>query len=175
MPSLISLCCLALCAACSLSGCGAGQGGVTGRTCDAIGRGLYERPDPRCTPGAINPDVTQANINNTICRTGWTRLVRPPERATEAQKRRSLRAYGDSGPIWDYEYDHLIPLELGGASDDLRNLWPEPGASPNPKDAVELALRDRVCSGRVSLSAARLRIASDWVRLARWLKHSPNG
>jgi hypothetical protein len=32
-------------------------------------------------------------------------------------------------------------LELGGAVNDSRNLWPEPGGSPNPKDSVENALR----------------------------------
>ena len=35
-------------------------------------------PDPGVTPGAINPDVTQENIGDTICARGWTRMVRPP-------------------------------------------------------------------------------------------------
>jgi hypothetical protein len=87
-------------------------------SCHAIGSGLYSHPDPRCTPGALDPAVKQANINQTICSAGWTETVRPPEYITEAEKRLSLRAYADSKPIWDYEYDHFVPLELGGATND---------------------------------------------------------
>src|SRR5579871_5396607 len=42
-------------------------------------------PDPSCTPGALNPDVTQATIASTICKTGWTATVRPPLSVTEPQ------------------------------------------------------------------------------------------
>jgi hypothetical protein len=77
-----------------------------------------------------------------------------------------MAAYGDPGPISAYEYDHLVPLELGGAVNDPRNLWPEPGVSPNPKDAVEDALREQVCDGQMTLAQAQRAIASDWVRLA---------
>jgi hypothetical protein len=74
-----------------------------------------------------------------------------------------MAAYGDHGPPSDYEYDHLVSLELGGASNDPRNLWPEPGHSPNPKDAVENTLHRLVCDGQMSLGAARRIIATDWV------------
>ncbi|MBV8598859.1 MAG: hypothetical protein JO017_08565, partial [Actinobacteria bacterium] len=33
---------------------------------------------PTLTPGATNPDVTQATIGSTICVRGWTATVRPP-------------------------------------------------------------------------------------------------
>jgi hypothetical protein len=133
------------------------------RACHARGSGLFSRPDPRCTPGAIDPSVTEANIDRTICRTGYTRTVRPPESVTEPEKRRSLEAYGDRGPLRRYEYDHLIALELGGVPNDSRNLWPEPGASPNPKDELERRLRHEVCAGRLGLRAAQQAIARDWV------------
>jgi hypothetical protein len=74
-------------------------------------------------------------------------------------------AYGDTDSPRDYEYDHLISLELGGAPNDARNLWPEPGASPNPKDRVEDALHKQVCDGIVSLVEAQREIAGDWVAL----------
>ena len=77
-----------------------------------------------------------------------------------------MAAYGDSGPLGAYEYDHLVPLELGGATNDPGNLWPEPGASPNRKDGVEDELRREVCEGDVSLSEAQRAIATDWVSLA---------
>jgi len=81
----------------------------------------------------------------------------------EAEKWASLAAYGDAGSLRDYEYDHLVPLELGGAPTDPRNLWPEPGASPNPKDELEDRLREMVCGGEIPLATAQREIASDWV------------
>jgi hypothetical protein len=77
-----------------------------------------------------------------------------------------MAAYGDSGPIGDYEYDHVVPLELGGAVNDPRNLWPEPGASPNPKDAVEDELNQKVCDGQLTLARAQRAITTNWVALA---------
>ncbi len=135
-------------------------------SCHAIGSGLYSRPDRRCTPGALNPQVTQGTIGSTICRRGWTATVRPPERITEIEKRASMAAYGDHRPLSDYEYDHFVPLELGGATNDSRNLWPEPGGSPNPKDTVEDELKGKVCDGQMTLGHAQRAIVSDWVPLA---------
>ena len=136
-------------------------------SCRPIGRGLYSRPDPTCTPGALNPAVTQATIDQMICVEGWTATVRPPESITEQEKAASMTAYGDTGSLGDYEYDHFVPLELGGATNDPRNLWPEPGASPNPKDAVENELRQQVCDGRITLAEAQREIVTNWARLAQ--------
>jgi hypothetical protein len=113
--------------------------------------------------------VTQANVDSTICSHGYTKSVRPPESVTEHEKEASLAAYGDSGPLHDYEYDHLVPLELGGAANDPRNLWPEPGTAPNPKDGLENRLRSMVCAGELSLAAAQREIAVDWVAAYRRL------
>ncbi|MBE1493204.1 hypothetical protein H4696_000304 [Amycolatopsis lexingtonensis] len=119
-------------------------------------------PDPNCTPGAVNPTVNQANIDDTICKSGWTKTVRPPTSRTNPMKAASARSYnvppGEKG-----EYDHLVSLELGGAPDDPRNLWVEPGTIPNPKDAVENKLNQAVCSGLISLVTAQKAIAADWV------------
>lgn len=103
-------------------------------------------PDRSCTPGAIDPAVTQANIGSTICRARYTETVRPPEGQTEAFKWNIAEpAYGQHDVSG--ELDHLIPLELGG-DNDARNLWVEAGPIPNPKDAVENALNQAVCHGR---------------------------
>lgn len=116
-------------------------------------------PDPRCTPGSVDPAVTQGNIRSTICWYGYTRTVRPPEAQTERFKFDAEYAgYATSGRT---ELDHLVPLELGG-SNDATNLWPEPGASPNPKDSTERALNRAVCEGRIPLAAAQNAIASNW-------------
>ena len=107
-------------------------------SCHATGFGLYSLPDSGSTPGAIDPAVTQANIA-------------------------SLRSYGDHHPLHAYEYDHLVSLELGGAPNDPRNLWPEPGASPNPKDSLEDRLHARVCDHQMTLASAQRAIAQNWV------------
>lgn len=138
-------------------------------SCHATGSGLYVLPDPTCTPGATNPQVTQANIGSTICASGWTETVRPPESYTEPLKEQQMAAYGDTGPISSYEQDHLIPLELAGSPTSPENLWPEPGASPNPKDAVEDAANKAVCDGTMSLVSAQQAIASNWIALGQQL------
>jgi hypothetical protein len=119
-------------------------------------------PDPHCTPGGIDPAVTQADIQASICASGYTERMRPPESQTEAFKfDRAYPAYGiPSGD--ESELDHLVPLELGG-DNDAANLWPEVGSLPNPKDAVENALNKAVCGGRVSLARAQRAIARNWV------------
>jgi hypothetical protein len=136
-------------------------------SCHASGSGLFALPDAGCTPGAIDPAVTQANIARTICHAGYSESVRPSESITEREKRASLRAYGDTKPLSAYEYDHLVSLELGGAPNDARNLWPEPGASPNPKDSLENRLHARVCGHLMTLAAAQRAIAQNWVAAYR--------
>lgn len=130
-------------------------------------------PDPRCTPGSIDPAVTQADIRSTICRTGWTRRVRPPETATEKFK------YDVAYPAYGLgrtktELDHLVPLELGG-SNDATNLWPEYPPTPNPKDKVERVLNIAVCDGKVSLARAQAAIAYDWMTAEKRLGLSSGG
>jgi hypothetical protein len=98
---------------------------------------------------------------------GYTEAIRPSESITEAEKVASMAAYGDGGSPGGYEYDHLVSLELGGATNDPRNLWPEPGDSPNPKDSVENALHRMVCDREMPLSDAQLIIARSWVAWAK--------
>jgi hypothetical protein len=136
-------------------------------SCHATGSGKFSEPDPSCSPGALNPAVTQATIDQTICVSGYSKSVRPPERVTNKEKLASMAAYGDSGPPGDFEYDHLVSLELGGAANDPRNLWPEPGNSPNPKDSVENALHRLVCSGQMPLAQAQKIIATGWIAYYR--------
>ena len=73
-------------------------------------------PDPVCTPGATNPNVSQSNIGQTIYVSGCTRTIRPPVSYTDPLKRQQIALYGLGGTTADYEEDHLIPLELGGPS-----------------------------------------------------------
>ena len=55
---------------------------LTPGQCHARPRPREPLPDPACTPGAIDPAVTQADIATTICRTGYTATVRPPAKDT---------------------------------------------------------------------------------------------
>jgi hypothetical protein len=129
-------------------------------------------PDRTCTPGAVDPAVTQANINSTICSSGYTNTVRPPASVTDAFKATVVTDYGEQYSSTT-ELDHLVPLELGGAS-TASNLWPEPnrtGATSvdNPKDSVEDAANHAVCDRQITLAAAQRAIATNWVALGQQL------
>src|SRR4029453_19341660 len=111
------------------------------------------------TPGVINPDVTQANIHETICVRGWTRTIRPPTSYTSELKLRQIREYGVGGSPSDYQEDHLISLELGGHPTDPRNLWPEPEPKALKVDRLENELNDAICSGQITLAEGQRRIS----------------
>jgi hypothetical protein len=111
-------------------------------------------PLPQVFPGAVNPDITPANIDENVCKKGWsTKSIRPPSSYTTTLKGIQLRSLGytlpnklpqvatasgnstrpdirkciarSSNPAC-YEEDHLISLELGGHPRSPDNLWPEP-------------------------------------------------
>jgi hypothetical protein len=111
--------------------------------------------DPVRTPGVVNLDVTQQNIATTICKSGWTRTIRPPTDYTNALKLRQMREYGVAGSPSQYQEDHLISLELGGHPTDARNLWPEPYPRAAEVDSIENALNAKVCTGAMSLDDAQ--------------------
>ncbi len=131
-------------------------------------------PDPRLTPGASDPAVTQANIHSTICQYGYTRLVRPPFQVSNRLKHQVMDLYHVTGSIHDYELDHLIPLELGGSPTSLHNLWPQSWTSPgaHEKDNIELYLHNRVCQGSMTLLDAQHAIATDWYAVYLSINHS---
>lgn len=128
-------------------------------------------PDAAKTPGALNPAVTQATINSTICVKGWTATpgLRPTSSYTTALKKKQLAAgynyHGDLSPA-SYEEDHFVSLELGGNPTDPKNLWPEPYNLPTggakAKDAVENYLKAQVCKGSLTLQEAQGAIMGDW-------------
>jgi hypothetical protein len=119
-------------------------------------------PDPHCTPGASNPQVTQANINDTICATGWTKTVRPPVAVTDRMMAESARSYG-LGRDQSGEYDHLVSLEFGGA----------PRRSPQPVGGTGKVPQLRGRGGKQAQhggvlrtgppATARAAVARDWV------------
>jgi hypothetical protein len=125
-------------------------------------------PDPNCTPGAINQNVTQGNIETTICKSGYTSTIRPSESYTENLKQQSVQLYGYSDKnLSDYEEDHLIPLEVGGNPTSVQNLWAEPHYgvyNSTAKDGFENYLNALVCAGKMPLAHAQQEIATNWVQ-----------
>lgn len=130
-----------------------------------------EVPDDAATPGAVNPAVTQQNIDETICRRDRAPLVRPPpESDTERIKRHLLSFplspyYDRSSPIWRYRLDRRLPVALGGSPDDPQNLWPEPRDglwNADRKDELEAVIRSLVCRRVLTLRAGQEVFWGDW-------------
>jgi hypothetical protein len=117
-------------------------------------------------PGVTNPNVTQDNIDKTICVSGWTKTIRPPVGYTNKLKKKQMAALGLTGKPSDYELDHLISIELGGNPTDPNNLWPEPWNGPQGahiKDAIETHLKHLVCKRQITLLEAQTAIRTDWI------------
>lgn len=133
----------------------------------------YPVPDPSCTPGGVNPSVTEATLAD---RSWTTKCLRDCE-TSEAQKHQAYYWYsqprprGNNGPGQVCELDHLVPLNLGG-SDDLGNIWPQCGPDNvdlnsryfKQKDEVEDYLVNEVRTGHMRLNDAQRAIAQDWPR-----------
>jgi hypothetical protein len=116
-------------------------------------------------PGAVNPNVTQANIATTVCVSGWTKTVRPTASYTNKLKLQQMAQLGLTGDPHDYEEDHLISLEIGGNPTDPNNLWPQPWhghANAHSKDRLENKLKHLVCAGKIALEEAQTAIRTDW-------------
>ncbi len=133
-------------------------------------------PDVSITPGEINPDITQANVQSTVCVKGYTKTIRPPAYFTNKLKKRQMREYGyaDRNPK-HYEEDHLIALSIGGAPNDPRNLWPEPRNSEwsaEKKDQLEFVMYKMVCAHEISLAEAQHAMASNWIDA--WEQYVPS-
>ena len=115
-------------------------------------------PDPKITPGALNPKVRQSTIKKTICKSGWTKKIRPSVSYTNALKIQQMILYEETGSPSEYEEDHFIPLELGGAPKNPKNLWPEPHSQSKLSDPLETKLKRQVCKGLIKLAKARAQI-----------------
>ncbi|MGA8431923.1 MAG: hypothetical protein WB729_19015 [Candidatus Sulfotelmatobacter sp.] len=130
-------------------------------------------PDSNCTPGAINPTITESMLKNPAFRTGCIRN----EATTEEQKTATYGWYkishpaSNTGDTQTCELDHLIPLYLGGA-DTLENIWPQCGPGGvalddryfKEKDKVEYYLGQQVREGNMALADAQHGIATNWTQ-----------
>jgi hypothetical protein len=133
----------------------------------------YPVPDPKCTPGAINPSLTLSVLKSTNFRTGCVRN----DTTTEHDKAQTYDWYAvphpadNQGENQTCELDHLVPLYLGGA-DTLDNIWPQCGPDDvalddryfKEKDKVEYYLGQQVREGKMGLAEAQRGIATDWTQ-----------
>lgn len=115
----------------------------------------------------LNQDVSTNTLTQTICKSGYTRTVRPSSSFTNGIKKRLMRQAGldfDSDKSL-YELDHVIPLALGGHPRNPKNLalqlW-EGSDGAKRKDRLEIKLQCLVCSGTVLLGEAQAAVWSDW-------------
>ena len=125
------------------------------------------RLPPSATPGAIDPAIKQDNIDETICRPGYARSAGPAYAITGPLKRRMMDAQHPGERMADYELDHLIPISIGGAPLDQRDLWLQPRqgeANAGDKNALAYVLWRLVCTHQVPLATAQRDISRDWTR-----------
>src|SRR5260370_27567973 len=99
--------------------------GLAGAPETRVGPG-HLNPPHATAPGLVNPDITQANIDQTICNPQWsTKSIRPPVSFTNHLKQQQLAAAHATDKIpAHYEEDHVVSLELGCHPPDTRNLLP---------------------------------------------------
>ena len=115
---------------------------------------------------ALNPDVTEATVAQTICVLGYTATIRPSTTYTNGVKAKLLEEAGqDRSQMGAYELDHIIPLAAGGHPRKLSNLALQPWYGENSateKDGFERRLQHMICNGEISLTDAQFCIAEDW-------------
>jgi hypothetical protein len=137
------------------------------------------------TSGAIDPRVTQATIQQTICTSEFTDIVGLSIAYADPIKARLLSSGHLPGTAQNYELDHLVPLNLGGSPTSRRNLWLQPygdaahplkdtdkwpddgsvAAGARQKNSVETLLNKEVCEGKLTLKEAQEQIRTDWFAL----------
>ena len=77
-----------------------------------------------------------------------------------ALKVKQMPIYEVGGSPALYEEDHLIPLELGGAPRNPKNLWPDPRSQAKKSDPLETQLKRQVCRRQITLVRPRAAIRS---------------
>lgn len=115
----------------------------------APGACVYADGGSTCAPGEFDPSLTIAQL----CSEGQSRRCKP----SASLKRKIAAAYGQTRCG---EVDHVIPLVLAGLN-TAKNLQCQPAPEFKHKDVVEDAAYRGVCSGKLSLEAARAMVR-DW-------------
>ncbi len=97
---------------------------------------------------------------------------------TLAMKQEVAAHYGVPQSEWpNYEFDHLIPLAIGGNS-HVENLWPEPQSQnqgANSKDKLEYNLYLQLNAGKITQAEAVRQIYAWFGRNAPLQSFQPGG
>lgn len=137
-------------------------------SCSVVEAGVSWHPP--LVHGALNPAVTQANIDSTICVKNWTDTIRPDTRYTNAIKYDQMAFLNIR---WEdrkkYEEDHWIALSIGGAPKDKFNLVLIPyfgKCNANDKNRLEGVLHRMVCAKprQITLARAQHEMQHDWAK-----------
>lgn len=130
--------------------------------------------DPDYPDKTLTPGVTRTVTLKTLCTVGSTKDAR---HVTEKMKKEVFKRYGlEDGHFkpGDYEIDHFISLENGGAN-DIMNLWPQHycpiGNDPiktkcwgaREKDRVETQLHRWLCQKKITLHEDQTILQNDWI------------
>ena len=88
---------------------------------------------------------------------------------TQQMKQQVAAHYGIAQADWgNYEFDHLLPLAIGGDS-SVDNLWPQPRGNPDGsdgKDKLELDLYNQMKAGTITQAEA-VRQTYAWFQAAQ--------
>ena len=146
----------------SASAAGALVAGFVGATVWADSR-PYAMPDPAMTPGlAATTDPVEICASDGQAGSSYSRAHR---HTTYDMKLAVAYAYDLPRRNWHtVEFDHLIPLCLGGA-DDTRNIWSQPIEEARVKDRAEAAACREACRGHMDAAGIKqlqAAFASDW-------------
>lgn len=112
---------------------------------------------------ALNPDVRQDTIQQTICRPGYTASVRPSTPFANGVELKLLRERGlPASASKDYELDRVIPLGLAGHPRSLTDLALQEWESENgvrKKDQLERRMQRGCAACYVLVERANERAA----------------
>jgi hypothetical protein len=121
-------------------------------------------PDPSCTPGELDPAVTE-NTAQTVCSEAWvtaaSRRQPPPSTLDEL-----LIEYQLPGNPMTYALARVIPVEDGGSPTSMENLYPLPlngFGGEQTRTAVAAQLHDEICSHKITVTQAAKTLEGDWL------------
>lgn len=117
-----------------------------------------ERPDPQMSPGELC-SAQDAHFK------GYDypeQIARCNRNVNTSDKRLIASRYGNIPQSeWShYEFDHVLPLCVGG-SNDMRNLWPQPKGEADDKDKLESTICRQMKAGTLTQAKAVAQVR-DW-------------
>lgn len=98
--------------------------------------------------GELNPNVTQDNLQDTVCMPGYVLSIRPPSSYTQAWEK-------VNGGGVDTIVDHKGPICAGFSPTDYGNFQLQYKAESYRKDVTERLVCKLLCEGRLTLKEAQ--------------------